>query len=104
MQFFGPTNFSPVIKHVTRFADAHTNGSHYFVLLILTDGEISDMHDTKKVTFLEVKYLPSLINLLICVGNYRSLQLAFVYNYCWHWKRRFLLDESIRQRQRYAVM
>ena len=49
VQFFGPTNFAPVIKHVTRFAAAYTNGVHYFILLILTDGAISDMHDTKRV-------------------------------------------------------
>ena len=49
VQLFGPTNFAPVIRHVTRFAAAYLNGDHYFVLLILTDGAISDMHDTKKV-------------------------------------------------------
>ena len=49
VQLFGPTNFSPVIKHVTRFAAAHSNGEHFFVLLILTDGAISDMQDTKRV-------------------------------------------------------
>ena len=30
-----------------RFAQGHPDGSHYFVLLILTDGVISDMQNTK---------------------------------------------------------
>lgn len=50
IQLYGPTNFSPVINHVARFAAAHSNGDNYFVLLILTDGEISDFPETKQVS------------------------------------------------------
>ena len=32
VELYGPTNFAPVIKHVTKFAK-HSDGSHYFVLL-----------------------------------------------------------------------
>ena len=32
---------------IHRFAAAYKDGSHYFVLLILTDGVITDMPDTK---------------------------------------------------------
>ncbi|KAF4519902.1 hypothetical protein B566_EDAN008278 [Ephemera danica] len=46
IQLYGPTNFSPVIRHVTRFAEVHRDGSHYFILLILTDGVITDMQQT----------------------------------------------------------
>lgn len=41
VRLYGPTNFSPVIKHVSNFARTHTDGSSYFVLLILTDGIIT---------------------------------------------------------------
>ncbi|XP_045581544.1 copine-8 isoform X3 [Procambarus clarkii] len=45
---FGPTNFAPVINHVAKFAHAHQDGNNYFVLLIITDGIISDLPDTRK--------------------------------------------------------
>ncbi len=44
-----PNKFAPVINHVARFSASYANGDQYFILLILTDGAISDMHDTKKV-------------------------------------------------------
>ena len=33
---YGPTNFSPVINHVAKFANAYQDGRQYFVLLIIT--------------------------------------------------------------------
>jgi len=48
VQLYGPTNFAPVIRHVTRFASAYQNDpSNYFVLLIITDGVITDLDATK---------------------------------------------------------
>ena len=45
----GPTNFAPVINHMATFATAHqSEATNYFVLLILTDGIITDFNDTKK--------------------------------------------------------
>jgi len=44
---YGPTNFSPVINHVAQFAKAYQDGRQYFVLLILTDGAITDFDETK---------------------------------------------------------
>ncbi|XP_059361515.1 copine-8-like [Carassius carassius] len=44
----GPTNFSPVINHVARYAAPVKDGSQYFILLIITDGVISDMAQTKE--------------------------------------------------------
>ncbi|KAF3859502.1 hypothetical protein F7725_021901, partial [Dissostichus mawsoni] len=38
VQLYGPTNFSPVINHVARYAASVKDGSQYFVLLIITDG------------------------------------------------------------------
>lgn len=48
VQLYGPTNFSPVINHVARFAQAIQDGSQYFVLLIITDGVITDMQQTQQ--------------------------------------------------------
>uniref|UniRef100_UPI00358E73B8 copine-9 isoform X1 n=1 Tax=Myxine glutinosa TaxID=7769 RepID=UPI00358E73B8 len=48
VQLCGPTNFAPVIKRVARQAAEVMDGSQYFVLLILTDGVISDMETTKE--------------------------------------------------------
>ncbi|GAA6078089.1 copine-5 isoform X1, partial [Tachysurus ichikawai] len=48
VQLYGPTNFSPVINHVARYAAVVEDGSQYFVLLIITDGVISDMAQTKE--------------------------------------------------------
>ena len=44
VQLWGPTNFSPVIRHAAEIAAG--NSQHYHVLLILTDGAISDLDDT----------------------------------------------------------
>ncbi|XP_043932344.1 copine-9 [Protopterus annectens] len=48
VQLYGPTNFSPVITKTARLAAEVTDGSQYFVLLIITDGVISDMAQTKE--------------------------------------------------------
>ena len=48
VQLYGPTNFSPVINHVAKFARAFKEDpSNYFVLLIITDGIITDLDSTK---------------------------------------------------------
>lgn len=49
VQLYGPTNFTPVIEHVIKFAQSYNDGNNYFILLILTDGVISDMPQTIKV-------------------------------------------------------
>lgn len=60
VQLYGPTNFSPVIDHVSRIASQQQTGQHYFVLLIITDGVISDMENTihaiVRVKFLEINF------------------------------------------------
>ncbi|XP_078276009.1 copine-8 isoform X3 [Rhinoraja longicauda] len=48
VQLYGPTNFAPVINHVARYAASVKDGSQYFVLLIITDGVISDMAQAKE--------------------------------------------------------
>ncbi|XP_026781070.1 copine-9 [Pangasianodon hypophthalmus] len=48
VQLYGPTNFAPVINQVASAAQDVTDGSQYFVLLMITDGVISDMVQTKE--------------------------------------------------------
>uniref|UniRef100_A0A671QEP7 Copine-8-like n=1 Tax=Sinocyclocheilus anshuiensis TaxID=1608454 RepID=A0A671QEP7_9TELE len=48
VRLYGPTYFSPVINHVARYASLVKNGSEYFILLIISDGVISDMAQTKE--------------------------------------------------------
>eukprot|EP00730_Choanoeca_flexa_P018556 TRINITY_DN9027_c0_g1_i3.p1 TRINITY_DN9027_c0_g1~~TRINITY_DN9027_c0_g1_i3.p1 ORF type:complete len:601 (+),score=121.86 TRINITY_DN9027_c0_g1_i3:107-1909(+) len=44
VQLWGPTNFAPTIRHAARIA--RENSQHYHVLLILTDGVITDFDAT----------------------------------------------------------
>lgn len=48
VQLYGPTNFAPVINNTATIAAQFLDGRHYFVLLIITDGQISDLHETKR--------------------------------------------------------
>ena len=57
VQLYGPTNFAPTINHVANIARQFRDGSQYFILLILTDGVISDMPQTKTVSPREKLYL-----------------------------------------------
>ncbi|KAL4631045.1 copine-3 isoform X1 [Arapaima gigas] len=50
VKLYGPTNFSPIINHVARFAAQATQqktASQYNVLLIITDGVITDLDQTR---------------------------------------------------------
>ncbi|KAF0029616.1 hypothetical protein F2P81_018721 [Scophthalmus maximus] len=66
VQLYGPTNFSPVINHVARYAASVKDGSQYFVLLIITDGVISDMAQTKE-SIVNASFLPMSI-IIVGVG------------------------------------
>jgi len=67
IQLYGPTNFAPCIRHVARFAQQYQNGSNYFILLILTDGVITDMYDTID-TIVNSSNLPLSI-IIVGIGN-----------------------------------
>ncbi|KAH9489380.1 Copine-8 [Bulinus truncatus] len=67
VQLYGPTNFAPVVNHVARFAAAVRDGSEYFVLLIITDGIITDMPQTK-AAIVNASTLPMSI-IIVGVGN-----------------------------------
>lgn len=47
VQLYGPTNFAPIISYVASLAAQKRDGSEYFILLLLTDGIITDMTATK---------------------------------------------------------
>lgn len=64
---FGPTNFAPVIRHVSKFAQSHQDGNNYFVLLIITDGIISDLPETRKA-LVHASSLPMSV-IIVGVGN-----------------------------------
>jgi len=68
VKLYGPTNFSPVIRHVANFATAYqSDPSNYFVLLIITDGIITDFEETKKA-IVEASRLPLSI-IIVGVGE-----------------------------------
>lgn len=64
---YGPTNFAPVINNTASIAAQFQDGRHYFVLLIITDGIISDMHETKRA-IINASSLPMSI-IIVGVGN-----------------------------------
>lgn len=67
VQLYGPTNFAPTISHVANIARQFTDGSQYFILLIITDGIITDMPQTKKA-IVDASSLPLSI-IIVGVGN-----------------------------------
>ncbi|GAA6093337.1 copine-5b isoform X1, partial [Tachysurus ichikawai] len=67
VQLYGPTNFAPVVNHVASYAAAVQDGSQYFVLLIITDGVISDMAQTKEAIVNGAKLPMSII--IVGVGQ-----------------------------------
>ncbi|XP_062501287.1 copine-3-like [Corticium candelabrum] len=67
---WGPTNVAPIINHVAKFAkDAGQSemANHYYVLLLITDGEISDMDETIQA-IIEASYFPMSI-IIVGVGS-----------------------------------
>jgi hypothetical protein len=77
VQLYGPTNFSPIINHVARFASTYRDGSSYFILLILTDGVISDMPQTIQVMWCPVAEVhASSVGLFDCLFHSPDLSLT----------------------------
>lgn len=63
----GPTSFAPVINNTIEIAKEFQDGRHYFVLLIITDGIISDMRQTIHAIINASKLPISII--IVGVGN-----------------------------------
>ncbi|KAG8131903.1 hypothetical protein E2320_009798 [Naja naja] len=79
IRLYGPTNFSPIINHVARFA-AHSmqekTASQYYVLLIITDGEITDLDQTRQAIVNASKLPMSII--IIGVGSAEFKAMEFL--------------------------
>lgn len=67
VQLYGPTNFAPIINHVAKFAASHRGGDKYFILLMITDGIITDMPMTKEA-IVNASGLPLSV-IIVGVGN-----------------------------------
>ncbi|XP_048210758.1 copine-7 [Perognathus longimembris pacificus] len=70
VQLYGPTNVAPIITKVAHMAAAeeHTGeASQYYILLILTDGVVTDMADTREA-IVRASHLPMSI-IIVGVGN-----------------------------------
>lgn len=81
IELYGPTNVAPIINHVARFADAaaknqqHT-ATNYFILLLITDGVISDITDTV-TAIVNASYLPMSL-IIVGVGDADFSQMNFL--------------------------
>jgi hypothetical protein len=78
VKFYGPTNFQPIIQKTVDFAAAaHQSVTHtgqvYYVLLIVTDGAITDMGKTTDA-IVAASHLPISI-IIIGVGD--AVRCAF---------------------------
>lgn len=70
LKLWGPTNFSPIINHVSCFARQAMQqkmASQYYVLLIITDGVITDM-DLTRTAIVQASRLPMSI-IIVGVGG-----------------------------------
>lgn len=67
VQLYGPTNFSSVINNTISIAKQFQDGKHFFVLLVITDGIISDMHATMH-SIIDASRLPISI-IIVGVGD-----------------------------------
>ncbi|KAM8891248.1 copine-2 isoform 2-T8 [Spinachia spinachia] len=79
IRFYGPTNFAPIISHVARFAAQalqQEKAAQYFTLLIITDGVISDMDETRHA-IVQASKLPMSI-IIIGVGNADFAAMEFL--------------------------
>uniref|UniRef100_A0A8C2Z5T1 Copine-3 n=1 Tax=Cyclopterus lumpus TaxID=8103 RepID=A0A8C2Z5T1_CYCLU len=79
IRFYGPTNFAPIISHVARFAAQalqQEKAAQYFTLLIITDGVISDMDETRQ-EIVQASKLPMSI-IIIGVGNADFAAMEFL--------------------------
>lgn len=74
VQLSGPTNFAPVINNMVSIAKQFQDGRHYFVLLIVTDGIITDIQKTKRA-IIEASKLPiSIIIVGVGYANFKKME------------------------------
>ena len=73
VEFFGPTNFAPIINKISSVAEKQGSIDKYHILLILTDGMISDMGLTKKALIRASRLPVSIIIVGVGNGNFDSM-------------------------------
>uniref|UniRef100_A0A3Q0RU85 Copine-3 n=1 Tax=Amphilophus citrinellus TaxID=61819 RepID=A0A3Q0RU85_AMPCI len=76
LKLSGPTNFSPIINHVasTAASAAQTN-AQYCVLLILTDGEITDFDQTRDAIVRASRFPMSIIIVGVGPADFKAMEL-----------------------------
>ncbi|XP_029637877.1 copine-8 isoform X4 [Octopus sinensis] len=75
VQLYGPTNFAPCINYVARCASLHQDGNDYFILLILTDGIITDMPQTMEAVVNASKLPMSIIIIGIGDADFEAMEI-----------------------------
>uniref|UniRef100_A0AAY5ESV4 C2 domain-containing protein n=1 Tax=Electrophorus electricus TaxID=8005 RepID=A0AAY5ESV4_ELEEL len=75
VRLYGPTNFSPIINHVARIAAQQPTAAQYFVLLIITDGEITDMDQTKQAIVNSSKLPMSIIIVGVGEADFKAMDV-----------------------------
>nr|XP_039255835.1 copine-3-like isoform X1 [Styela clava] len=76
VKLWGPTNFSPIINRVADAAEKHEGRLEYQVLLILTDGVVTDMDETKKALVRASKLPISIV--IVGIGNADFSDMEFM--------------------------
>ncbi|KTF74525.1 hypothetical protein cypCar_00027166 [Cyprinus carpio] len=77
IRLYGPTNFSPIINHVARIAAGaaqQPNAAQYFVLLIITDGEITDLDQTRQAIVNGSKLPMSIIIVGVGEADFKAME------------------------------
>uniref|UniRef100_A0A3B5AR21 Copine 1 n=1 Tax=Stegastes partitus TaxID=144197 RepID=A0A3B5AR21_9TELE len=78
LKLSGPTNFSPIINHVASIAASAAQAntaSQYFVLLILTDGEITDFDQTRDAIVRASRLPLSVIIVGVGPADFKAMEL-----------------------------
>jgi len=75
VRLWGPTNFSPIIRGFVEDAKQDLSGRQYWVLLMITDGIISDMEPTKKAIVEAAKYPVSIIIVGVGDANFDNMDV-----------------------------
>jgi len=71
----GPTNFTPIIKTVADQMKQVKNGEKYTILLMLTDGEITDMDETVKAIKKSCNLPISIIIIGVGGGDFENMKI-----------------------------
>uniref|UniRef100_UPI00398EF0C5 copine-1 isoform X2 n=1 Tax=Pristiophorus japonicus TaxID=55135 RepID=UPI00398EF0C5 len=78
VRLYGPTNFSPIITHVSQFAAAaaqQPTATQYYVLLIITDGEITDLDQTRNAIVESSKLPMSIIIVGVGGADFKAMEV-----------------------------